>query len=48
MKNKILILLLGIAIFSCDPKPSQECMDLVSADSKVMVWFFIGGAVNVR
>ena len=35
MKNKILILLLGIAIFSCDPKPSQECIDLVSAESKV-------------
>ena len=35
MKNKILIFVMGIAIFSCDPKPSQECIDLNIANSKV-------------
>lgn len=35
MKNIIFIFVLVIAIFSCDPKPSQECIDLVSAESKV-------------
>ena len=35
MKNIILIFVLGIAIFSCDPKPSQECIDLNIANSKV-------------
>ena len=35
MKNKILIFVLGIAIFSCDPKPSQESIDLNIANSKV-------------
>ena len=46
MKNIIFIFVLGIAIFSCDPKPSQECIDLSSENSKVknnvelysMVW----------
>ena len=35
MKNIILIFILGITVLSCDPKPSQECTDLKSADSKV-------------
>tara|TARA_A100001011_G_scaffold31359_2_gene30364 strand:+ start:973 stop:1488 length:516 start_codon:yes stop_codon:yes gene_type:complete len=35
MKNIILTFILGITVLSCDPKPSQECADLKSADSKI-------------
>ena len=46
MKNIILITLLGFTILSCEPKQSQECIDLSNANSKVksnlelysMVW----------
>ena len=46
MKNIILITLLGVTILSCEPKQSQECIDLSNANSKVksnlelysMVW----------
>ena len=35
MKYKILVFLLGIIIINCDTKPSQECIDLLDASSKV-------------
>ena len=35
MKNIIFIFVLGIAVLSCNPKPSQECIDLNNASSKV-------------
>ena len=46
MKNIILITLIGVTILSCEPKQSQECIDLSNANSKVksnlelysMVW----------
>ena len=46
MKNIVLISLLGVAVLSCDPKPSQECIDSLGASLKVknnvelysMVW----------
>ena len=46
MKNIILITLIGFTILSCEPKQSQECIDLSNANSKVksnlelysMVW----------
>ena len=46
MKNVMFIFILGIAVLSCNPKPSQECIDLSSEISKVknnvelysMVW----------
>ena len=46
MKNIILITLIGVTILSCEPKQSQECIDLRNANSKVksnlelysMVW----------
>ena len=46
MKNIILITLIGVTILSCEPKQSQECIDLSNANSIVksnlelysMVW----------
>ena len=46
MKNIILITLIGVTILSCEPKQSQECVDLSNANSIVksnlelysMVW----------
>ena len=46
MKNIILTTLIGFTILSCEPKQSQECIDLSNANSKVksnlelysMVW----------
>ena len=35
MKNIILITLIGVTILSCEPKQSQECIDSLSAGSKV-------------
>ena len=35
MKYKVLVFLLGIIIINCDTKPSQECIDLLDASSKV-------------
>ena len=35
MKNILLISLIGFTILSCNPKPSQECIDLSNANSKV-------------
>ena len=35
MKNILLISLIGFTILSCNPKPSQECIALSNANSKV-------------